>query len=76
MELWTVARTAKWLGLSPSSVYGLIAKELLEAHRLGVGRGTLRVLPADAQAYLDRCRIKRKRPEQPDLNDDQKKGQE
>ena len=48
----TVADVAKRLRCSPSLVYGLCASGKLPHHRLGLGRGTIRVTEAQLEAFL------------------------
>jgi len=49
----TVADVAKRLRCSPSLVYGLCASGKLPHHRLGLGRGTIRVTEAQLAAFLE-----------------------
>ena len=48
----TVADVAKRLRCSPSLVYGLCASGKLPHHRLGLGRGTIRVTEDQLEAFL------------------------
>ncbi len=48
----TVADVAKRLRCSPSLVYALCAAGKLQHHRLGLGRGTLRVTEAQLGEFL------------------------
>ena len=57
--LLTVAEVAKRLKVSPSAVYALCAQERLAHHRVGLGRGTIRVSEADLQAFIESCRVDR-----------------
>jgi len=52
----TIREVAELLKLSQSSVYQLIEAGRLAHHRIGQGRGAIRVLEADLQSYLDQCR--------------------
>ena len=49
----TVADVAKRLRCSPSLVYALIARGRLAHHRLGLGRGAIRVTEAQLAAFLE-----------------------
>ena len=49
----TVADVAKRLRCSPSLVYSLCASGKLPHHRLGLGRGTIRVTEAQLAAFLE-----------------------
>ncbi|MCA9073983.1 MAG: helix-turn-helix domain-containing protein [Planctomycetaceae bacterium] len=52
----TVQDVAQRLRVSPQIVYALIAKGRLVAHRIGLGRGTIRVEEAELRRYLDTCK--------------------
>ena len=52
----SVQQVADRLQVSPSCVYQLIDSGKLSHHRIGVGRGTIRVSDADLKTYLDECR--------------------
>lgn len=54
--LLTVRDVAKRLNVSTSSVYALIQKGRLPHHRIGAGRGAIRVSEEDLAAYLESCR--------------------
>jgi excisionase family DNA binding protein len=51
-RLLTVKEVAERLQLSTSAVYELTDAGLLRSLRLGVGRGAVRIRPADLEAYL------------------------
>ena len=51
-QLLTVKDVAGRLCVSIASVYRLIESGRLPAHRIGVGRGTLRVSEAALESYL------------------------
>ena len=52
----TVRQASEALSVSPSLVYGLVARGLLRCERYGLGRGTIRI-PEDALAeYRERAR--------------------
>ena len=52
----TVSQVAEKLNVSESNVYALIAAGHLACHRIGVGRGTIRISTEDLDAYLASCR--------------------
>ena len=52
----TVREVAERLGIGESTVYQLVACGRLGSHRLGLGRGTIRITSEDVDAYLDSCR--------------------
>ncbi len=49
----SVKEIADYLNVSQAVVYRLIESHLLSAHRIGVGRGTLRISEKQLQMYLD-----------------------
>lgn len=51
-EMFTVNDVAKRLNVAVSTVYGLIAKKRIRAHRFGLRRGTIRISRIDLDAYL------------------------
>ena len=51
-DLLTVPHVAARLAVSPSLVYQLIESGKLGHHRIGNGRGTIRVSETDLEAYL------------------------
>jgi excisionase family DNA binding protein len=53
----TVREVAEKLQVAKTTVYDLCAKGLLAHHRVGIGRGTIRIVESDLQAYLDSCRV-------------------
>lgn len=53
----TVAEVAKRLAVSPQCVYMLCADGLLPHIRVGRGRGTIRILEADLQAFIEQHRV-------------------
>ena len=53
--LLTVASVAKRLSVSSSLIYQLIESGKLGHHRIGTGRGTIRVSEADLESYLSEC---------------------
>lgn len=54
--LLTVQEVADRLQLSSSAVYRLVESGRLACHRLGSGRGVIRVSEEDLRRYLDGCR--------------------
>lgn len=55
----TVRQVAEQLNVSESIVYALIDAGRLACHRIGVGRGTIRIAREDLDAYLASCREER-----------------
>ena len=53
MKLLNVREVADRLRCSRALVYQLCEKGRLSHHRLGIGRGTIRVSEADLQTFLD-----------------------
>lgn len=51
-DLLTVPQVAARLSVSPSLVYQMIESGKLGHHRIGNGRGTIRVSQTDLEAYL------------------------
>ncbi len=54
-RLWSVAEVARRLSISRASVYLLVQQRRLACHRIGVGRGAVRVSECDLQAFLGGC---------------------
>ena len=54
--LHTVKETAEKLNVSETTVYGLVARGSLASHRIGVGRGTVRITQQAIDRYLTDCR--------------------
>lgn len=57
--LLKVPDVVKRLNVSQSTVYALIESGRLPSHRIGCGRGAVRVSEEDLIAYLDSCRTER-----------------
>lgn len=57
LVLLTVKDVSERLGISRGSVYELVKQGRLGAHRVGSGRGTIRVSESDLRAYLEECRV-------------------
>ena len=53
--LFTVEQAASQLQVSKSNVYSLIERGRLACHRIGVGRGTIRISQEDFDAILQSC---------------------
>jgi excisionase family DNA binding protein len=56
LELLTVAEAADMLKLSSGAIYALCKSGVLPHHRLGAGRGAIRIDEADLRAYLAACK--------------------
>ena len=52
----TVREVAESLAVSATCVYQLISARKLPCHRIGVGRGAIRVSEADLAGFLECCR--------------------
>ncbi|MEZ6063932.1 MAG: helix-turn-helix domain-containing protein [Planctomycetaceae bacterium] len=52
----TVEGAANYLQVSRSIIYALIEAGKLACHRIGLGRGTIRISQHDIEAYLESCR--------------------
>ena len=57
MDLLTVQDVAATLKVSKSLVYSLIASGKIACHRIGAGRGAIRVQRDDLQQFVDGCRV-------------------
>ena len=57
LRLLTVKEVAKRLGVSASTIYGLVSSGELPAHRIGVGRGAIRIVVLEVERYLDANRV-------------------
>jgi len=55
-ELLTVKEVAMRLKMSPSLVYRLIEHGKLCCHRVGSGRGRIRISENDLDVFLSKCR--------------------
>ena len=62
MELLTVKEVARRLRVSGSLIYQLIESERLGCHRIGNGRGAIRIRSEDVDHYLSQCRHDQARP--------------
>lgn len=52
MSWFTVEEIAELLKISRSNVYQLVSRGLLAAHRIGQGRGCIRISESDLNAFL------------------------
>jgi len=68
----TVREVAKRLKVSATCVYQLIEKGSIACHRIGTGRGTIRIGESDLSAFLDDCREERSERRQTSPRSDQK----
>jgi len=57
MNVLTVKETAELLKVSPGCVYQLIAERRLPHHRIGVGRGCIRIRQQDLEQFVENCRV-------------------
>ena len=57
--LLTVREVARRLNVSASCVYQLISQGEIRCHRIGVGRGAIRVSPDELEIYLKYCQCER-----------------
>ena len=55
-ELFTVKEIAMLLKMSESIVYRLVEERKLACHRVGTGRGRIRIAKVDLGEYLERCK--------------------
>ncbi|MEO0529366.1 MAG: helix-turn-helix domain-containing protein [Planctomycetota bacterium] len=54
--LLTIAEVAQRLRVSRTTAYQLVERGQLIAHRIGTGRGAIRLSKKDLADYLERCR--------------------
>lgn len=52
----TVREVAEQLSVSATCVYQLISRGKLACHRIGVGRGAIRIAAEDLAAFIEGCR--------------------
>ena len=60
--LMTVKEVAFRLSVCPAVVYRLIDANKLEAHRIGLGRGTLRISEEQLLAFLNESKVDATQP--------------
>src|SRR5690242_14478751 len=61
-RMLTVKEAGERLRVSSSLVYQLCARGVLEHHRCGLGRGTIRIEEKALEAYLERSKVIAKSP--------------
>ena len=54
-----VRDTAERLNVSESCVYQLVEAGKLACHRIGIGRGAIRISEEDIRQYLESCRYEK-----------------
>ncbi len=59
LRLLMAREVAELLRVSVSSVYALVAQGRIPCHRIGAGRGSIRVSRTDLEAFLNDCRSER-----------------
>ena len=57
MQLLTIHEVAAILKVSKSLVYGMIASGKIACHRIGNGRGAIRVRRDDLEQFISHCRV-------------------
>lgn len=57
VEMLRVKQVAALLGVSAPCVYAIVREGKLACHRIGVGRGAVRIRRSDLDAYLESCRV-------------------
>ena len=57
MDLLTIHEVAAILKVSKSLVYGMIASGKIACHRIGNGRGAIRVRREDLEQFIADCRV-------------------
>lgn len=55
--LFTIREASDRLHVSPSLIYALCARGLLDHHRCGLGRGTIRITEKALEVYLQRSKV-------------------
>lgn len=56
----TVKQAAQEMCVSATCVYQLVSAGKLACHRIGIGRGTVRISNDDLAAYIDSCRLEKR----------------
>lgn len=54
--MMTVKQASERLNVSVATVYALVSAGKLACHRVGVGKGRIRITESDIEAYLSLCR--------------------
>jgi len=62
MDLLTINEVAAILKVSKSLVYGMIASGKIACHRIGNGRGAIRVRNEDLEQFIAHCRVETEIP--------------
>ena len=57
MNVLTVREVSQRLKLSPAYVYQLVAERKIGHIRIGCGRGAIRIMEEDLQAFLAECKV-------------------
>lgn len=57
MDLFTINEVAAILKVSKSLVYGMIASGKIACHRIGNGRGVIRIRRDDLEQFISQCRV-------------------
>lgn len=52
----TIKDVAARLSVSATCVYQLVASRKLACHRIGIGRGAIRICESDLEKFVDDCR--------------------
>ncbi len=63
LEFLTVKQTAKYLNMSPSTVYSLCETKRLTHYRFGEGSGGIRVNRQELMEFVQRCRVEERQGE-------------
>lgn len=58
----TVKQASVTLGVSTTCVYQLVSQGRLACHRIGLGRGAIRISESDLSAFIESCRQSRQTP--------------
>ena len=65
MTFHSVKQVADQLSVSASLVYQLVESGRLACHRIGTGRGAIRISHDDLQAYIASCRVEQRQERRP-----------
>jgi excisionase family DNA binding protein len=58
--MFTVKQVAEQLSVSVTCVYQMISQGRIACHRIGLGRGAIRVASEDLTAFVESCRREEK----------------